>query len=679
MPDSRQFDVRYLDDLNLPFDRVTKELSDELPRLVDGENMYVTIGGKLSIAPGLNNTGLTSYTLTKRPDRLVIYETLESPPKVYLLASVYNSSTGFWEMYYLRLDAASPAWTIFTSVRDVNASTRPHEIITARGLAFIKSFPGPSGDKYGSVIFDGTVPAVRLWGLPTPTVPARRVDPATWAASKDPVTVNFGWKYVYAWKSVTGQYSNRSDLESDPSQNPSDTGAFKNKKPQVVVQGHADTINIPKIGIFRTTDGGGTFYHLEDIINTGAGDIIYTDDERVAGTGENPKTDAQLDTTNIAPSRTSNTVPPPCEAGGVIGTTAVAPSTNLAHFARRIWYGIGNRIVFSGDEEILNGVPEESFPNPLGIRGNYYLVRGQPRVMKPAKNALYSLTSDEILCIRGSDRASFTIDQIVPDIKMAQGHPRAAVSFRDGVFFLTSDLQIALVVLDNAPQIISEPLGDSLRSLITTNVEVAMEVFSRDGNVWLIVAVINKTTPANTRVFVYDLKKRMWFTPWSKQISAMAFGRLKESDPNDYLVVMTWDGTTSALAVLDLNIKTDLGTAYAASFTTNLFTVPPGNHINQVRQPAHHPMLSYLVVERTKFAGDTDPTIEYRLDEFSGPFNSAVLQEPPFITQPSSHSLHWCPVQKVCKRVQLKVSKTAVDESFEIQNLGFVFMSEAGG
>ncbi len=678
MPDSRMFDVRYLDDLNLPFDKVTKELSDETPRLVDGENVYVTLGGKLSLAPGLNDTGLTGFTLTKRPDRLVIYETLESPPKVFLLASVYNSVSTQWEMHYLRLDAPAPAWTKFPDLRDVNASTRPHEIVTARGLAFVKAFPGGSGDKYGSVIFDGT--AVRLWGLPTPTVPARRTNPAGWSASTNPVTVSFGWKYVYCWKSITNQYSNRSDLESNPAQNPSDTGAFTNKKPAIVVQGHADTTNIPSIGIFRTTDGGGTFYHLGDISNTGAGDITYTDDDRVEGTNADPKTDAQLDTSNIAPSRTSNTVPPPCAAGGTIGTTAVAPATNMAHFARRIWYGIGNRLVFSGDEEILNGVPEESFPNSLGIRGNYYLVRGQPRAVRNTKSALYVLTSDEILYVRGSDRASFYMDTLVPDISMAEGQPRASAVFREAAFFLSSDLQVYMLVADRTPVAISEPLGDALRSLITANVDVAMEVFSRDGNVWLVVAVINKSTPASTRLFVYDLKKEIWFTPWAKKVSAMAFGRLKESDPNEYLVVLTWNGSSSSLCYLDLGIRTDApgGQTYAPSFTTNLFTVPPGNHINQIRQPAHHPVVSYLVVERTKFANDTDPTISYRLDEFSGSFTTAALVDPPFITQSTSHRLHWCPIQKVCKRVQMKVSKTAADEQFEIQNVGFVFQSESG-
>jgi len=664
MPDSRQFDVRYLDDLFLPFDRVTKELSDK-PRLVDGWNVFVTIGGKISNCPGLRQIG--DFTLNKRPDRLVIYETLENPPRVFLLASAYNGET--WEMYYLRLDADEPAWTSMGNLRDIDKSTRPHEILVARGLAFIKAFP--EDDKYGSVIFDGT--NVRPWGIPSPTVPARRTDPASWAASANPVTVNFGWRYVYCWKDTFGHYSNRSPLETDPAQQPSDTGAFENKKPQIVVQGHADTENFPYIGIFRTTDGGGTFYHLEDIPNTGAGDIIYTDQHRVATTTNDPKTDMQLDTSNIAPSMTSNTVPPP--TGKTIGVDPVEPSTNMAYFARRIWYGI-HRVYFSGQEEILNGVPEESFPNPNGIRGNYYIFRGQPRILKETRGVLYIINSDEIIAVSGQDRSNLHPITVHSGTGAAYGQPRAVVSYRDIVFFLTEDLQIAAVSGDRAPVVISTPLGDQFK--ITSSTDVEMKIFSQHGYLWLIVAVIDKTAPANTQVFVYDIQRDLWFPPWLKKISAMDFGRLRESDQNEYLVCLTWDGETSRLAVLDFDSRTDLGVPYTWDITTNLFTVPAGNHINALRQPAHRPMVAYITTERTKFAGDNEPAVSYRLDEFAGGMTAGIAQDPPFSEQHESYIEKWYPLAEVAHRVQVRISGAADGRKVEIQNIGLVFQSEAG-
>jgi hypothetical protein len=682
MSATSEFDVQNLENLALPFDTTTKELA-ATPRYVAGQNMYVTLGGKLALAPGINDTGLTSFTLTKRPDRLTIYETLENPPKVYVVASIFNSVTGWWEAWWLRVSAGVPAWTSVGTLRDVDKSTRPHEFLCARGLCFIKGFPDSSHDKYGTVIFDGSSsgPRTVLWGLPSPTTAARCSASSGWAASTNAVTVLWGWQYVYAWKDLLGNYSTRSPLETDPSQNQSTTGAFTNKKPQVVVQGNADTTNIPQIGIFRTTDGGGTFCFVEDITNTGAGAITYTDQHRVPSTTNDPTADSQLNTQNIAPSSLSNIPPPPVSPGKVIGTDTVEAATNLAYYQGRVWYAI-SRIYFSGREEIINGVPEECFPNPNGVSGNYYVIEGQPRLMAAGKNALYIITSNEQLFVTGQDRSNFLLNSQTKDIGAAYGHNRAICAYRDGVFFLTQDLQIAAMVAGSDPSIISGAIGTTLRAAITanTNVTVDLNVWIRDGNSWLIVNVIDKATPANTQQFVYDLNRQFWFIPWKKKISAMAFGRVSESDSNKHLVVLTWDGSTAKLGVLDPAFFQDTtGTnQLAPSATTNLFNVPNGNHVNPVNNPVRTPIIAYLLTERTKFTSDTDPTVNMRLDEFSGAFTALTAFAPTYRAQHTSFNTKWWPIEQAAQRVQLQVSKVAANEAFELQTLGFVFKPDAG-
>ena len=673
---TKRFDVKWIDNLDLPYDVLTKELKDAPPRLVDGNNVY-SYEGKIRNAPGINDTGLTTFTLTKRPDRLVSYETLENPPKVYLLASIYNSSTTFWEMWYLRLDATTPAWTTLGTLRDLDKSTRPHEIVTARGLAFIKGYPGGTNDKYGSVIFNGSgTPYVTTWGLPGPTTAARKNVPASWSASTNPVTVLFGWKYAYSYLTKSGHITSRSPLEYDPSQQSSDTGAITNKKPKVDVVGLADTTNVPSIIIWRTTDGGGTFFYLDTITNTGAGTITYEDNHRVPSTTADPKTDAQLDTSNIAPSETTNTVPPPVGVGSTIGTTNVEPSTNLAYYARRIWYGIGNRLYFSGQEEIVNGVPEESFVAPNGFRGNYFIFKGQNRLVKEAKETLIIATSDEILWMRGEDRSNLRPNILQAKMGAQYGQPRAIATWGDFVIFLSDDLQVYAVIYGNKPILLSKPLGNTLRSLVTTNVDISMEVFSRDGQDYLIVAAINKATPASTKLFVYDLQKEMWFPPWTKKVSAMTFGKLKETDSKKHLIILTWDGTTSKLGVLDPDYETDTGTTFAVDFTVNLFKIPAGNSVNSLNQPLRTPEVSAFVVERTKYASDTEPTVESRLDEFSGSFTTLTASDPPFADQHTSYYQKWYAISIKGQRAQMKVSRTASDKAFEIQNLGFAFKLE---
>ncbi len=678
MPDSNQLDVRWLDDLRLPFDKLTKEL-DEKPRIVDGQNTWVTLGGKLAKRPGTSDTGLTAFTLTKRPDRLVIYETLENPPKVYLLASVYNSTTTQWEMWYLRLDATTPAWTIMGTLRDLDNSTRAHEIVCARGLAYIKGYPGGTDDKYGSVVFDGSgaTPTLRLWGLVAPTVAARRTDPAGWAASIDPVTVNFGWQYVYAWKSSTGHYSCRSPLETAPGYY-STTGAFTNKKPMINVQGHADTTNIPYIGIFRTTDGGGTFYFVEDIANTGAGSIAYTDNHRESGNTNNPKTDMQLDTSNIAPSQTSNLPPPPVRHGKTTGTDNVDVSSNMVYYAGRVWYFIGNRLYFSGREEILNGIPEESFPNPNGVRGNYFIVQGQGRLLHATQKGIIAITDNEVLAVLGEDRTNLRIVRLHSGMGTALNQPRAITSYRDFVFFLSDDYQIMALPPDGAPTPISAPLGDTITSRVGANMEVVLTTHAFNGNVWLLVLLTHKTTSTSTILLIYDINQNLWSTPWTIPATAVVSGRYRETDNNKKLVFFSAYTGTFYLAFLDTAVSTDLGGSYVVDGTFNLFAVPAGNHINERRKWAATPQIAYLVTERTKFASDTEPTVEYRLDEFSGTMTTGVAKDPPFSTQHSSYIVKYYPIEKAVQRVQLKFSKTAVNENFELQNIGFVFQPEAG-
>ena len=673
---TKRFDVKWIDNLDLPYDVLTKELKDAPPRLVDGSNVY-SYEGKIRNAPGINDTGLTTFTLTKRPDRLVSYETLENPPKVYLLASIYNASTTFWEMWYLRLDATTPAWTTLGTLRDLDKSTRPHEIVTARGLAFIKGYPGGANDKYGSVIFNGSGTLyVTTWGLPGPTTAARKNVPASWSASTNPVTVLFGWKYAYSYLTKSGHITSRSPLEYDPTKESSDTGAVTNKKPKIDVIGLADTTNVPSIIIWRTTDGGGTFFYLDTITNTGAGTITYEDNHRVPSTTADPKTDAQLDTSNIAPSETTNTVPPPVGVGGTIGTTNIEPSTNLAYYARRIWYGIGNRLYFSGQEEIVNGVPEESFVAPNGFRGNYFIFKGQNRLVKEAKETLIIATSDEILWMRGEDRSNLRPNILQAKMGAQYGQPRAIATWGDFVIFLSDDLQVYAVIYGNKPILLSKPLGNTLRSLVTTNVDISMEVFSRDGQDYLIVAAINKATPASTRVFVYDLQKEMWFPPWTKTISAMTFGKLKETDSKKHLIILTWDGTTSKLGVLDPDYETDAGTTFAVDFTVNLFKIPAGNSVNSLNQPLRTPEVTAFVVERTKYTSDTEPTVESRLDEFSGSFTTLTASDPPFSDQHTSYYQKWYNISIKGQRAQMKVSRAASDKAFEIQNLGFAFKLE---
>src|SRR6185369_10767564 len=107
----------------------------------------------------------------RRIDRLWLYETLETPAKIYIIASMYNIAMTVWELWYLRIGTST--WTQFTNLRSINTSTLAHEAVAQKGLFYVKGYPSSaSGEKLGTIIFDGTDTSFKFWGLLPPTVPA---------------------------------------------------------------------------------------------------------------------------------------------------------------------------------------------------------------------------------------------------------------------------------------------------------------------------------------------------------------------------------------------------------------------------------------------------------------------------------------------------------------------------
>lgn len=706
MPDSRDFDVQWLSNLRLPYDVTTKELSDTEPRLVAGsQNVYVTLGGKISIAPGFNETagsqslsGLALASASFRPDRLVIYETLESPVKVYLITSQMNFSTGFWEAYYCRIDSGLIAWTKVdggANLRSVQQSTRPHEIVVDRGLCFIKAFPNAGGDKYGSVIFDGSIPnpgsnsapSIYPWGIIPPTLSAF-TQSLPWPSSTNPVTVIFYWVYTYAWKDLLGNYSCHAPVVITPGQlGNANTTPFVNLCPKVALQGNADTVNLPKVGVFRSTDGGGTYYFLEDVTNPGAGSFIYTDQHSPLG-GTNPFPDASLNTFNVAPDLVTNLPPPPIRGavGQVTGVSQVDPSTSIAVFARRLWYGAGNRLFFSGQEEVLNGVPEECWPNCNGLGpATQYLLAGQTRQVIKAKSALWITTANEILYETGTDLSNFLLNDAVNDIAGLAGNNLAGTSINDTAFFVSQDFQVYRLRLGVEPENISLPLGNAIKVAYAACVapQIELECYNRDGNTWLIVNVLDQSTTSNGKQYVFDLNNNMWFAPWNKQLGPMAYGRLRDNDPSNYLIgAINYSDAHWHFGVLDQTATADIGglQGIAPVIQTNLFSLAAGwgAHTSLINAPAVMPVVAYLVLERTKFGGDSDPGVSYRLDEFATvPFTSVAPFGPLFETQRTSYSWLFYPIEIAARRVQINIAPPTNTPS-EMQNIGFIFNPTAG-
>lgn len=764
MSDNRQWDNLQFDgDLNFPYNRILGELSNT-PRFVRGNNACITLGGKLIRRPG--TLSIDNTTLARRIDRLWLYETLDTPPKVYLIASAYNSSTTRWELYYIRLSDASPAWTLFTSLRDCNNSTRPHELVVSRGLAYIKGFPSSgSTEKLGTIIFDGKSSPVRFmfWGLLGPTTPAavkgattrlaaaisssattisvvsstgfpatpftiqvedermsvtavahpnwtvtRAIEGTTaasheddtlilwrnWTASDHRVDVNITWRYTYAYKSLTGQISNRAPLETNPDKLPSSTGPFQDLCPTMTYAGTSDTVNVPTIVFYRTQDGGGTFFKLKEFANPGSGTFDFRDDDLESGAGggtfNDPLPDDQLDGATQATSLTSNSPPPTVLDPQVVGVDTPIASTPIVSYAARLWYGLGNVLFFSAEEELNDGIPEESFPS--GIFGNFFRFQYPITNLAATDEALYVFTIQATYMITGNNLESLNVTPLFDNLGCPYGHPRAITRFANTIALLTHDFRIATIE-GGQYKTISDPLFTDIVDATLDSTEFDIKYWGDLEKEWLVVSghVISNTELSQQ--WVYDLKKSkqirtdFWFVPWTVRSVASVSGRINEGTGQRRLVWFVYNQSTDSGQLVRLDPTERTATDWFNGAETNynfyvdlwLMTVPAGNHVNELRKGGITPTVYAVMVERTLFANDQDPLMYYYQDDFwSDPIPFPTIEDPPRRERSLNYKTMVMPIHQAVQRFGMRFSKVNSSDLFEVHSINVIWNPDAG-
>lgn len=527
-----------------------------------------------------------------------------------------------------------------------------------------------------------------------------------WSASAHNFTVNVGWEYAYAFKSITLQYSNRSPSQTNADALPSNTQPFFNQLPQITGTGLADTTNFPNIGIFRTTDGGGTFFWVADIANPGNTTWTYTDNSIVSTTGRDPLPDTSLDTAVLAPSLTDHSPPPTVVAPLVVGIDAPVQTTPITWFQGRIWYGIQNILFFSAQEEIQIGVPEESWPS--GINGNFFRFQYPIVNVKATSSYLYVFTTQATYTISGTNLATFSAQQILDNIGSAIGHPRAIDAFDNAVIFLSHDYRIMLVsdLAQQTPLTLSDPLFTDILNTINGGATVDIKYYGALDKSLIIVAAHNQANPNNSLQFVYDLKKSMakgpnslalnsvygggkpfWNLPWTYPSTAMIACRNSETSTFRQLILFSWNPSSvrGAFAYLDPTFATYTDSTCNGTLTYNidmvfcLTRVPPGDHVNQKRVPGITPVIYSIVIDRTSFSGDTDPLFYWFADDlWTTPLPIAVAENPPRRAPSIGYKTMEYPIQQVAQRVAWEITKTNSADNFELQNFMIKYEPEGG-
>lgn len=435
-----------------------------------------------------------------------------------------------------------------------------------------------------------------------------------WSASDHKVDVQYGWKYAFAYVSVTGQISNRSDVEYNPDLMPSNTGPFYDLCPKVDISldswFYNDTTTYPYLNIYRTTDGGGTFYFLEQVANPGTSTYEYEDDSFGTGssstTYNDPVPDLKLDTARYAPSLTSNSVPPSVNPPLVVGTDTPSESCYaMVTYASRTWIAIDHYLHFSSREETRDGIGEECFPS--GNLGNFFILDAGIVGMAATKEALYVITSNDVWKIVGKTVDTFSADKIAFGMGGYTAE-NCAIAYRDNVAFVTKEGEFAVIENDKV-RIISKPLVEVLTAVseITFNLN-----YYRDKRYeWLIFSNDSSTgggdsDQALTEYFIYDILRSektgtdFWHPMWVTRTCATLAARTSRTETTGLFGAITRiDGTDYTCAIKFVSDATGQrfdrviqsgGTLTTAAFTATIdfgaVRCPAGNHVNALNLPA---------------------------------------------------------------------------------------------
>lgn len=702
MPSNHAYDSQEFEQLFLPYAPNLSRLAGE-PVLYDGSNLFCSWGGTLKKRPPMTTVGPTT-AVTQRCDQAWVYETLEASPAVYIVGSFHDASTGLWNLKWFNLNVATPTWTTVDERRACNHSTLAHEGLVRRGKLYIKAFPLNAGadpntfDTLGSIFLDGTGGNgcfTHDWGMLGPTDPAALTNPAGWDASTNAITVLNSWLYTYTIVSQSGNESDRAPLETNPDKSPSASGAFTNKIPAMSVVGPTDTSEYPYLNIYRSTDGGGTFFFLHQLVNLG-GTQTFQDKYRESGAGggvfNDPVPDDQLDTTHVAPTTTSNGPPPTVAPPSVTGADPIAPCTRIVEYAGRIWYGIDEYLFFSALEELNEGVPEECWPAGDALPNFYRMPKGIAQLeVTPA--GLLVTTRTETIRVEGTNRASFNPRPFLGGIGGAALQNRGSIEAGDYAAWLTQDFRI-VVVHGDSYAVLSNPIGALIENYALAGRQIDIKFWAHGDKEWLVIGAHDLTTSTNTRWVIYDLglsrihSNDFWFVPWAVQSTAMAVGQKNISDSANKLFVMLWDGTNTRIAYMnidatdyeDLVPATGLGSTYAWTLTTGLLGVPEGDHVNKLRGPDFSPAFASVQIERLAIDGDTDPSVSaYYDDFFNDPVNLVPGDLPARREQSIGYtSLTYNEAQRVCKHVAIKVDGINDALGAELFQLAFNWLPESG-
>jgi hypothetical protein len=362
---------------------------------------------------------------------------------------------------------------------------------------------------------------ITIYGLGGPSISV--------SGSAGSMNATAGYSYVFCYgNSLTGHISS-------PSPASSSTGIFTNKLKVTVTLTASTDAQVNQIRVFRTTDGGGGEYF----------ELPNSPFPNTSGNIDDNAADSALIVSSIAPTATFNDPPTPIQG--------------MVYFSGRIWGFVGNKVWFSGLEEINQGVPEESFPS--GIAGNFWSfdqpVQGLGVAGIAANQTIGIFCGGRLYGIQGNTLDTFQ---------------RFSISNRRGCRNRTCISMLGGMVawLDSANQVWASDgsslneLGVDIRpDLASLNPATCSLTFHAQGRAhWLVLST-------GTKLYIYDIDMGQWMPPWNFAAQYIFSG---ETSPGNYVLMAATP--TKALQMNTAKFN-DNGATYSPVGQLSLLSIVP--------------------------------------------------------------------------------------------------------
>ena len=542
MPLASQLAHHTISNTALPYD-VSGNPTNTEPVYVGGQNILTSYKQFAERRPGFGTFESAVTTFTGDIRRLFVWQRWGA--SFYAMLNEVTATQSIVYKFQIGTDSS------FSSIH-TSSSTEPFDFVVSNNHVFFGN--GSDMQKWDATTVTG-------WGITSPTAAP------TVATSGTGITLVTGRKYVYTYgNSSTGH-------QSSPSSVSASTGAITNKQVDVTVVASSDA-QVDEIHIYGTTDGGGGI-HFE-----------ITGSPFANSVGPHPDTtdDADLSST-VSPSPLFND-PPPAAKGFV-------------WYANRIWMIVNNKIHYTGWEEIVTGVEEESLPS--GRDGNFWAIDSEVTGLGVSEDGVLAFRGGRIYKIEGDSQDTFRLSKFVDRLGLRE---RATIS---SYARLTAWLDVSdSVWITDGFQV--DELSIAIRSdLKGIDHSKASTTFHTDGEFrWLCLLDGGKS-----RLRVYDFQLEQWMPPWTVGGRAIHSG---ETSAGTFDLLLGH----SSLKLLNLTPSTykDDGTNYTAHAITNAFDITTGENAG------HLGALEYVSLEHNGVAlsnvqamTDDDPRIGLFVDK----------------------------------------------------------------